>query len=303
MPELPEVTAYVEALERHVVGQSLDRIRLVSPFVLRSFDPPLSSAEGRRLTGIRRLGKRIVLALEGDLFLVFHLMITGRLRWKESGVKVPRKYGLAAFDFSRGSLLFTEAASKKRASLHLVDGETALAEHDPGGLEVLETDLETFREVLSRENHTLKRSLTDPGLLAGIGNAFSDEILHRARLSPFKQTSQLGDDEWPRLFEASRETLRHWIEAVRREVGDGFPDKLSAVKEGMAVHGRYNQPCPACGKAVQRLIYAESEANYCPTCQTAGKLLADRVLSRLLKKDWPRTLEELEARKSARRDQ
>ncbi len=297
MPELPDATVYVEALERFVAGRTLQRIRLISPFFLRSFEPPLSAAEGRRVTGARRLGKRIVLALEEDLFLVLHLMIAGRLRWRKAGAKVPGRRGLAAFDFPHGTVLVTEASSKKRASLHLVAGAAALGEHDPGGLEVLEADLDAFRAALGRENHTLKRALTDPSLLSGIGNAYSDEILHRARMSPFKQTARLADDEWRRLFAATRETLSEWIERSRREVGEGFPEKVTAFREGMAVHGRYGEPCPDCGTAVQRLIYAENEANYCPTCQTGGRLLADRVLSRLLKDDWPRTLEELEARK------
>ena len=297
MPEVPDVVIYLEALERFAVGQTLERVRIASPFLLRSWDPPISAAEGRRLAGVRRLGKRIVLELDGELFFVLHLMIAGRLRWKPRGVKVPKRRGLAAFDFPEGSLLLTEASSKKRASLYLVRGEAALAEHDPGGLEVLENDLAAFRAALSRESHTLKRALTDPRLLSGIGNAYSDEILHRAAMSPFKRTSQLADVEVERLFEATRETLAAWIERTRREVGEGFPDRVTAFREGMAVHGRYGQPCLVCETPVQRLVYAENEANYCPTCQTGGKLLADRALSRLLKDDWPRTLEELEAKK------
>ncbi len=296
MPELPDIAVYVDALERYVAGQTLDRLRLASPFLVRSFDPPISAVEGRTITGIGRLGKRIVLALEGDLYLVLHLMIAGRLRWKPRGVKVPKRRGLAAFDFAEGSLLLTEASSKKRASLHLVRGAEALAAHDPGGVEVLDVDLEGFRAGLGRKNHTLKRALTDPRLASGIGNAYSDEILHRARLSPFKQTAKLSDPEWARLFTAVREVLREWTERLRREVGDGFPDKVTAFHPEMAVHGRYRQPCPVCGTPVQRLVYAQNEANYCPGCQTGGRLLADRALSRLLKQDWPRTLEELEAR-------
>ena len=301
MPELPDVAVYVSALERFVTGRPLERFRLSSPFLVRSFDPPVSTVEGRTVTGIRRLGKRIVFAFEEvpdgeSLFLVLHLMIAGRLRWKPRGVKVPRRNGLAAFDFPAGSLLLTEASSKKRASLYLVRGEEGLAAHDPGGVEVFETDLEGFRAALGRKNHTLKRALTDPRLVSGIGNAYSDEILHRAGFSPFKQTSRLDDEQWTRLFDAVREVLAEWTERLGREVGDGFPDKVTAFRPEMAVHGRYRQPCPVCQTPVQRLVYAENEANYCPTCQTGGKLLADRALSRLLKKDWPRTLEELEAR-------
>ena len=298
MPELPDIAVYVEALERFALGRTLERVRITSPFLLRSWDPPISSAEGRRLTRVRRIGKRIVMGLEDELFLVLHLMIAGRLRWRPQGAKVPGRNGLAAFDFSNGTLLLTEASKKKRASLFLVRGAEALAEHDPGGLEVLENDLGAFRAALSRENHTLKRALTDPHLLAGIGNAYSDEILHSAGMSPFKRTDQLADAEWERLFEATREILVSWTERTRREVGDGFPDKVTAFREGMAVHGRFGKPCPVCETPVQRLVYAQNEANYCPTCQTAGRLLADRALSRLLKQDWPRTLEELEARKA-----
>ncbi len=296
MPELPDIAVYVGALERYVAGRTLERFRLASPFLVRSFDPPIKAVEGRTVTGIHRLGKRIVFRLEEELFLVLHLMIAGRLRWKPRGVKVPRRNGLAAFDFKGGSLLLTEASSKKRASLYLVRGEEALAKHDPGGAEVLEVDLDAFRAGLGRENHTLKRALTDPHLASGIGNAYSDEILHRAGMSPFKQTTRLSEEEWARLFVATREVLTEWTERLSREVGDGFPDKVTAFRPEMAVHGRYRQPCPVCQAPVQRLVYAENEANYCPTCQTGGRLLADRALSRLLKKDWPRTLEELEAR-------
>ena len=295
MPELPDIVVYVDCLEARISGHPLQSIRLASPFLLRSVAPPLSEAEGRRITGLRRLGKRIVLALEGDLFLVLHLMIAGRLRWRAASSGIPRKVGLAAFDFPDGTLLLTEAGSRKRASLHLVRGEESLRRHDPAGLELLESDLESFRAVLARERHTLKRSLTDPRLFSGIGNAYSDEILHRARLSPFKMTDRLDDDETERLFEATRATLTEWIERLRREVGDGFPEKVTAFRSEMAVHGRYGQPCPVCAAPVQRIVYSENESNYCARCQTGGKLLADRALSRLLRKDWPRTLEELES--------
>jgi formamidopyrimidine-DNA glycosylase len=295
LPEYPDITIYLEQLRPRIVAQRLERIRLASPFFLRSVDPPIREAEGKRVIELRRLGKRIVLALETELFLVLHLMIAGRLRWRPRGAKPPGKLGLAAIDFSSGALLVTEASSKKRASLHLVRGEAALAAHDPGGLEVLETDLEHFRAALLRESHTLKRALTDPRLLSGIGNAYSDEILHRARLSPVKLTRQLEADELERLFAATRQTLRDWTDRLRRETGDRFPEKVTAFREGMAVHGRYRMPCPDCGAPVQRIAYAESETNYCARCQTAGKLLADRSLSRLMKEDWPRTLEEMEA--------
>ena len=299
MPELPDIVVYLEALDRFVVGQPVERVRLNSPFLLRSYDPPISAVEGRRVTGVSRLGKRVVLALEGDLFLVLHLMIAGRMRWRPPAAKVPRKNGLAAFDFAAGTLLLTEASSKKRASLYLVRGLAAVAEHDPGGLEVMDSDLDAFRGALSRRNHTLKRALTDPRLLSGIGNAYSDEILHHAGLSLFKRTAQLSEGEWRRLFDSTRTVLGAWVDRTRREVGDGFPDKVTAFREGMAVHGRFGQPCPVCDTPVQRVLYAENEANYCPTCQTAGKLLADRALSRLMRQDWPRTLEELEAKKAA----
>ena len=297
MPELPDVTVYVEALERHVVGQVLQAIRLKSPFLVRSFDPPLRTAEGKRVRRVFRLGKRIVIELEGDLVLVLHLMIAGRLRWRPPGAKPPGKVGLAAFDFDDGTLLLTEASSKKRASLYLLRGEQALAEHDPGGVEVLGGDLASFTEALQRENHTLKRALTDPRILSGIGNAYSDEILHRAGMSPFKQTGSLSEEELVRLFQATTTVLEEWTERLRKEVGDGFPEKVTAFHPEMAVHGRFGQPCPVCGTKVQRLVYAENESNYCPGCQTGGRLLADRALSKLLKGDWPKTVEELEARK------
>lgn len=297
MPELPDVVVYLEAFERHILGRTLERVRLASPFLVRSFDPPVSAAEGRRVVGLSRLGKRIVWTLEGDLHLVFHLMIAGRFRWRERGVRIQKKTGLAAFDFEHGTVLLTEASSKKRASLHVVAGAAGLAEHDRGGLEVLDCDAEDFGAALARDNHTLKRALTDPRILSGVGNAYSDEILHRARMSPFKRTAQLTAEEIRRLHAAAIEVLGEWIERSRREVGDGFPEKVTAFRPEMAVHGRYGEPCPVCGTPVQRLIYAENEANYCPTCQTGGKLLADRALSRLMREDWPKTLEELEARK------
>jgi formamidopyrimidine-DNA glycosylase len=294
MPELPDITLYLEALEPRVRGQPLLRIRLANPFLLRTVSPSPREVEGARVVGLRRLGKRIVLALEGERFLVLHLMIAGRLRWREPGAKVPGRSGLAAFDFPAGSLLLTEAGSKRRASLHLVAGEAALAEHDPGGLEVLDADLAAFARALREENHTVKRALTDPRLFSGIGNAYSDEILHRARLSPFKQTRQLDDDEVARLHAAVQESLREWIARLRAEVGDGFPEQVTAFRPEMAVHGRFGQPCPVCGAPVQRVRLADGEFNYCAGCQTGGRLLADRALSRLLRDDWPRTLAELE---------
>ncbi len=302
MPELPDVILYIEALESRIVSQPLQRVRLASPFLVRSVDPPIGEAEGKKVLGLRRFGKRIVLVLEGELFLVFHLMIAGRLRWKSAGAKIPGKLGLAAFDFPSGTLLLTEASSRKRASLFLVRGEDALHEHDPGGIEVFEMDLATFRDLLTRENHTLKRALTDPRLFSGIGNAYSDEILYGARLSPIKLTQKLGDDEIAGLYDSTRRTLREWIEKLRREMGEGFPEKVTAYRQGMAVHGRYRKPCPECGSPVQRIVYAENETNYCTRCQTGGRLMADRALSRLLKKDWPRTIEELEEMRELRSD-
>jgi formamidopyrimidine-DNA glycosylase len=296
VPELPDVTVYLEALAPRIAGTTLERVRLASPFVLRSVDPPITYACGTTVTGLRRIGKRIVVALSGELFLVVHLMIAGRLRWKERGAKVPGKLGLAAFDFSRGTLVLTEASTRKRASIHLVRGEAALAAFDPGGLEVLDASLDAFRAALARERHTVKRSLTDPRLFAGIGNAYSDEILHRARLSPVAMSDRLTDAEIARLYDATRTTLADWTERLRKETGAGFPEKVTAFRPGMAVHGRHREPCPVCGAPVQRIVHAENESNYCPTCQTGGKLLADRSLSRVLKADWPRTLEELEER-------
>jgi len=297
MPELPDVDLYVHALRPRIVGRRIERARLAAPFLLRSVDPPLAAVEGRTVAGVSRLGKRIVIEAADELYLVIHLMIAGRFRWKPPGTKVPGKVGLLALDFDEGTLILTEAGSKRRASLHLVQGRDRLRQHDPGGLEVLEATLADFSGALRRENHTLKRALTDPQVFSGIGNAYSDEILHAARLSPFKQTQAIGDDEVARLFDAVRTTLRGWSARLRDETGDGFPEKVTAFREGMAVHGRYGQPCPACGSPVQRVVYAANEANYCATCQTGGRLLADRSLSRLLRDDWPRTLEELERRR------
>ena len=301
MPELPDVTVYIEALDARIAGETLQRVRLASPFLLRSVDPPLAEATNRKVIGLRRLGKRIVIGLEGDIFLMLHLMIAGRLHWRSAGAKPPGKIGLAAFDFSSGTLVLTEAGTKRRAALYLVRGEAGLREHDPGGLEVLDADLAAFRAALARENHTLKRSLTDPGILSGIGNAYSDEILHRAKLSPVKQTRQLSSEEIARLFEATRATLLDWCDRIRAQAAGEFPEGVTAFREGMAVHGRYGKPCPVCGSPVQRIAYADNETNYCAVCQTGGRLLADRALSRLLKQDWPRTLEELEERRQAGR--
>ena len=297
MPELPDILLYLHALTPRVVGHRIERVRLASPFLLRSIDPPLSTVEGRTIVALHRLGKRIVFELEREVFLVLHLMIAGRLRWKEAGARIPGKVGLLAIDFSHGTLILTEAGTRRQASLFVVGGLIALEQHDPGGINVLEADRETFASALRQDNHTLKRALTDPHLFSGIGNAYSDEILHAAGLSPFKQTGTLSDDELTRLFRATRETLEHWIARLREEAGDAFPEKVTAFREGMAVHGRYGQPCPDCGGAVQRIAYAANEANYCPNCQTGGRLLADRALSRLLREDWPRTLEELERRR------
>jgi formamidopyrimidine-DNA glycosylase len=302
MPELPDIVVYIEQLRPRIEAQVLERIRLVSPFLLRTVDPPARELEGHKVVGLGRLGKRIVMALEADLFVVLHLMIAGRLHWKQRGAKPPGKVGLAAFDFPTGTLTLTEAGSKRRASLHLVRGEPGLAAHDPGGLEVLEADELRFRAALLRENHTLKRALTDPRLFSGIGNAYSDEILHRARLSPLTWSERLSGPEIGRLFEATQETLRDWTERLRQEAGDGFPEKVTAFREGMAVHGRFGQPCPVCGTAVQRIVHADNETNYCPRCQTRGKVLADRSLSRLLKDDWPRTIEELEEGRKGTRE-
>jgi formamidopyrimidine-DNA glycosylase len=293
MPELPDITVYIEALESRVVGQPLERVRIPKPFLLRSVDPPISAAQGKRVTGVRRMGKRIVLGLEDDLFLVIHLMIAGRLRWVPAGGKVPGKIGLAAFDFPNGTLILTEAGSKRRASLWLVRGEESLEQFARGGLEVLDADIGEFTERLLRENHTLKRSLTDPTLFSGIGNAYSDEILHRAKISPIKHTRRLSEEEIQRLFDATHSTLIEWTDRLRAESKGDFPAKVTAFREEMAVHGKYGKPCPVCGTPVQRIRYADNETNYCARCQTDGKLLADRALSRLLKEDWPRSIDEL----------
>jgi formamidopyrimidine-DNA glycosylase len=292
MPELPDIATYLSALEPRVVGARLAQVRIVSPFVLRSADPPVAALAGQRVVALRRLGKRIVFAFEDDYFAVLHLMIAGRLHWKPPAAPIPGRLGLAAFDFPGGTLLLTEAGTKHRASLYVVRGAAALAAHDPGGQDVLTATLAQFRAALGREAHTLKRALTDPRIFDGIGNAYSDEILHRARLSPLRLTTQLAPEESERLFRATRETLRAWIERLRSETGAGFPEKVTAFREGMAVHGRFREPCPVCGSPVQRIRYAANEVNYCATCQTGGRLLADRSLSRLLKEDWPRSLEE-----------
>jgi len=294
MPELPDVVVYIEALERRVVGRTLDRVRLLSPFVLRTAVPPIASAEGKRVLGLRRIGKRIVLALEDERFLVIHLMVAGRLRWLSPGTTPPGRITLAVLEFADGAAAFTEAGTKRRASLHLVHGEAAVNAFDAGGLEVLQADLAAFAQRLGSENHTLKRALADPRLFSGIGNAYSDEILHRARLSPVAMTSSLDDEAVARLFEAARATLTAWTDRLRADAGAEFPEKVTAFRDGMAVHGRYRQPCPVCGAPVQRIVYAEHETNYCARCQTGGRLLADRALSRLLRGDWPRTLEEME---------
>ena len=294
MPELPSVTIYMERLLARVEGKPLERVRLHSPFLLRTVEPPLEATFGKKVVGARRIGKRICIGLQDDLWLVIHLMIAGRLRWRKPGAAVPKRNGLAGFDFPDGMLLLTEASKKKRASLHVVAGEENLAEFDRGGIEVLGASLDDFSAALTRTNHTLKRGLTDQRILSGIGNAYSDEILHRAKLSPFKQTQKLSDDELARLLVAINEVMTEWIERLRAEVGDGFPETVTAFHDQMAVHGRYKQPCPVCGAPIQRIVYASNEANYCARCQTGGKLLADRALSRLLKSNWPKTLEELE---------
>jgi formamidopyrimidine-DNA glycosylase len=297
MPELPDIAAYITALESRIVGQQLQRIRLSSPFLLRTAQPPLTSAEGRTVQELRRIGKRIAIGVEGDLWLVLHLMIAGRLHWRPPQAKLAGRQSLAAFDFSHGSLVLTEAGSKHRASLHLVGGEESLRSFDAGGIDVFAADLETFRSVMTAENHTLKRALTDPRLLSGVGNAYSDEILHAAQLSPITLTNKLAPEDWQRLFAATRQTLQLWITRLHAEAEAGFPEKVTAFRKDMAVHGRYGQPCPRCGDKVLRIRYADKETNYCARCQTGGKVLADRSLSRLLGSDWPRTLEELEALK------
>ena len=296
MPELPDIHAYLTALAPRVVGQRLEAVRLGSPFLLRSVAPPIQAAEGKKVVGLRRIGKRIVFELEGGLFLVLHLMVAGRLHWRKRGGRVGGRGALAAFDFPDASLVLSEASTKKRASLHLVGSEEALASLDRGGIEVVGTSLPKFREALTRENHTVKRALTDPRLFSGIGNAYSDEILHRARMSPAKLTKKMSEEEIARLHAAVQDVLREWMARFEADAKRAFPEKVTAFREGMAVHGRHGQPCPVCGSPVQRIVYAENESNYCATCQTGGKLLADRALSQLLRSDWPRTLEDLEER-------
>ena len=297
MPELPDVVIYIEALTPRVVGQPLERIRLGNPFIIRTMTPEPAEFAGRKIVALRRMGKRIVFAFEDDLFAVVHLMIAGRFRWRDRGAAIPNKVGLAAFDFPTGTLLLTEQGAKRQASIHLLRGAEGLAEFERGGLEVLAADLPAFAERLTRENHTLKRALTDPTIFSGIGNAYSDEILHAARLSPMKQTRTLSDAEISRLFTATQRTLESWIEHTRDELAGRFPEKVTAFREGMAVHGRFGKPCPVCGAPIQRIVYAHNEANYCAPCQTEGRLLSDRALSRLLREDWPKTLQEMEDRR------
>jgi formamidopyrimidine-DNA glycosylase len=297
MPELPDIAAYITALERRIVDQPLERVRLASVFLLRTVDPPLESVNGRTVQAIRRIGKRIAIGVQGDIWLVLHLMIAGRLHWKQPGTKLAGRNALAAFDFPTGTLTLTEAGSKRRASLHVVRGEAGLYSIDPGGVEAFEADLDGFRAALTLENRTLKRALTDPRLVSGIGNAYSDEILHAAHLSPITLTHKLKPEEWRRLFAATRSTLKIWMDRLRKEAEASFPEGVTAFRPEMAVHGRFDQPCPRCGEKVQRIRYADNETNYCARCQTGGKVLADRSLSRLLGSDWPRTLDELEALK------
>src|SRR5438046_2573778 len=293
MPELPDLTVYLESLEPRIANRRLERVRLLNPFLLRTAVPAISEVQGKRVSGLRRLGKRIVISFENDLYLVLHLMIAGRLRWLEGKAKPPGRITLALFEFESGTLAFTEAGSKRRASLHLVQGQAALKAMDPGGIEPLESELNTFSAQLTSENHTLKRALTDPHLFAGIGNAYSDEILWQAQLSPVKLTHKLNDEEIARLHAATRDSLIEWVERLRAEAGAGFPEKVTAFRKDMATHGRYKEPCPRCGTRIQRIRYAANETNYCPTCQTGGKLLADRALSRLLREDWPRSVDDL----------
>jgi formamidopyrimidine-DNA glycosylase len=297
MPELPDISAYIGALESRIVGQPLERVRLNSAFLLRTAQPPLASVEGRTVRELRRIGKRIVIGVENDLWLTLHLMIAGRLHWQAPGAKLSGRRNLAAFDFPNGSLVLTEAGTKHRASLHLLQGAESLRSIDPGGIDIFSSDLNSFRAALTAENHTLKRALTDPRLVSGIGNAYSDEILHAAQLSPITLTQKLEEQEWERLFAATRHTIEYWVDHLRAEANTGFPEKVTAFRKGMAVHGRYGEPCPRCGDKVLRIRYADKETNYCARCQTGGKVLADRSLSRLLGSDWPRTLEELEALK------
>jgi formamidopyrimidine-DNA glycosylase len=297
MPELPDISAYITALEPRTIGEPIEHVRLASPFLLRTVDPPLASVEGRKLRELRRIGKRIALGFEDDLWLVLHLMIAGRLHWRPRAAKLAGRNNLAAFDFPKGSLVLTEAGTKRRASLHVLKGEESLRSIDPGGIEVLDSDLDSFRATLTAENRTLKRALTDPRIVSGIGNAYSDEILHAAQLSPITLTSRITPVEWERLYAATRSTLQRWTEQLQGEAREDFPEKVTAFREDMAVHGRYGQPCPRCGEPIQRIRYADNETNYCARCQTGGKVLADRSLSRLLGEDWPRTLDELEALK------
>jgi formamidopyrimidine-DNA glycosylase len=297
MPELPDIAAYISALEPRIVGQPLERVRLASAFLLRTVEPPVGDVEGRMVQALGRIGKRIAIGVEGDLWLVLHLMIAGRLHWRAAGTRLAGRQSLAAFDFPNGSLVLTEAGTKRRASLHVVAGEEGLRAIDPGGIDIFASDLVSFRAALTEENRTLKRALTDPRLLSGIGNAYSDEILHAAQLSPVTLTHRLKQDEWERLFDATRNTLALWTARLRAEAGDGFPEKVTAFRKDMAVHGRYGLACPRCGEKIQRIRYADNETNYCARCQTGGRVLADRSLSRLLREDWPRTLEELEALK------
>jgi formamidopyrimidine-DNA glycosylase len=297
VPELPDVELYRHALIPRVVGQQVERVRIGNPFVVRTYDPPIAALEGLAVRDVRRLGKRLVFVFDHSLFMVVHLMVAGRFRWKPGGAPIPGKVGLAAFDFAPGTLVLTEAGSRRQASIHVVRGESGLAAHDPGGLEVLTADLDAFRLRLTASNHTLKRALTDPHIFSGIGNAYSDEILHAAQLSPLKLTGALTGDEIARLFHAARDTLRSWAARLQEESGDGFPEKVTAFREGMAVHGRFGKPCPVCDQPVQRIVYARNEANYCSGCQTGGRQLSDRALSRLLGRDWPRTLEEMETRR------
>jgi formamidopyrimidine-DNA glycosylase len=301
MPELPDVELYLHALRPRVVNRYLERIRLGNPFVVRTIEPPVAALEGLRIEDLQRLGKRLVFHFSDDLFMVLHLMIAGRLRWRERGATIPAKVGLAAFDLEAGTLLLTEAGARRQASIHIVRGAEALRAHDPGGIEVLDLDLATFSRHLTRENHTLKRTLTDPRIFSGIGNAYSDEILHAARLSPMKLTSTLTEAEIETLYHATLDTLRFWVQRLREETGDRFPEKVTAFRSDMAVHGKYGKPCPVCGRPIQRIVYARNESNYCSQCQTGGRLLSDRALSKLLREDWPKTLEDLEQRKRAAR--
>ncbi len=297
MPELPDITAYLTALEPRIVGRPIQHVRIASPFLLRTATPPLTDVEGRLVRHLRRIGKRIAIGVEGDLWLVLHLMIAGRLHWRAAGAKLGGRQSLAAFDFHNGSLVLTEAGARRRASLHVIEGDEALGALDPGGIDVFASDLDSFRSALTAENRTLKRALTDPRILSGIGNAYSDEILHAAQLSPITQTGKLKIEEWQRLFAATRDTLSSWMDRLQKEAAAGFPEKVTAFRKGMAVHGRYGEACPRCGEKIQRIRYADNETNYCPRCQTGGRILADRSLSRLLGSDWPRTLDELEALK------